>query len=270
LINIFKLTIRVSFDIDIQVKSLRLICHEGRGRSIFFKKYIFEGFRESGSKKMIKEGNMRKLLLVSLLFVMVLGSSTVFAADKAPLGAGNLALKVDYIHFTESFLEDADVDNGLYVGVEAYSELADIAPNFYIGMEVGYTNPQGDLSGNVFVPGIGIVHIDADTETTFVPIELNLKYAIKASPYLVIDIGAGASLNYATAEISVPDYDISVDDDDWLWGGQIFADLNYKINQFFIGINAKYQITEDYEIEDFETDVSGKNWRIGGQAGIMF
>jgi len=204
---------------------------------------------------------MRKLLLISLLFVMVFGSSTVYAAEKAPLGAGNLALKVDYIHFTEDFLNDADVDNGLYVGLEAYSEIPDVLPNLYVGMEAGYTNPQGDLD---------VLGIHVDTETTFVPIELNLKYAIKAAPNLVIELGGGPSLSYAAVEASAPEFGASVDDDDWLWGGQFFANLNYKLNQFFIGINAKYQITGDYQIGDFDTDVSGTNWRIGGQVGIMF
>ena len=37
-----------------------------------------------------------------------------------------------------------------------------------------------------------------------------------------------------------------------------------------MGINAKYQLTENFEIEDYDTDVNANNWRIGGQIGIMF
>jgi hypothetical protein len=211
---------------------------------------------------MIKEGIMKKLLLVSLLFVMVLGSSIVFAAEKAPIGAGNLALKVDYINFTDGDMDDLDTDSGLYVGLEAYSHLADIAPNFYIGVEVGYAKPDGSFED------LGDHY---DTEATFVPIELNLKYAMSVAPNFVIDFGAGGSLNYASVEITeTEEGEAEVKDDDWLWGGQIFADLNYKINQFFIGINAKYQITENFDRGNRETDLSFRNWRIGGQAGIMF
>lgn len=203
---------------------------------------------------------MKKVLLISLLFVMVLGSSTVFAAEKAALGAGNLALKVDYIDFTDGAMEDLDVDSGLYVGLEAYSHLADTAPNFYIGMEVGYASSDGDVT---------VSGRSRDTEMTFVPIELNLKYAMVAASNLAIDIGAGASANYA--EIEAPRaYGIYGNVDDWLWGGQFFADLNFKFNQFFIGINAKYQLTENFDIDDTETDRSFSNWRIGGQAGIVF
>lgn len=200
---------------------------------------------------------MKKVFLFSLIISFILLSTTAFAAEKAALGAGNLALKVDYIDFTDSAMDDLDVDSGLYVGLEAYSHLADTAPNFYIGMEVGYTNIDGetDVAGR-----------DVDTEATFVPIELNLKYAMNIVPNLVIDLGAGPSINYVKVEAP----HTFGTDDDWVWGGQVFADLNYKLNQFFIGINAKYQITEDYEVGDFETDVSLRNWRIGGQVGIMF
>src|SRR4030042_6514622 len=192
---------------------------------------------------------MKKLLLVSFLFVMVLGSSAAFAAEKASLGAGNVALKLDYISFTESELKDAEVDTGFYIGLEAYGE---ITPNLYLGAEVGYANPDGS---------VGIV----DTEATFVPIELNLKYAFKAAPNLAIDIGAGVSYNFAKVETTASALGISLSDseEDWLFGGQFFVVLNYTVNQFFIGVNAKYQLTEDFS----DGDVSFSNWRIGGQVG---
>lgn len=196
---------------------------------------------------------MKKVFLISLLFVMVLGSSTVFAAEKVLLGAGNLALKVDYINFTDADMKNLDVDSGLYVGLEAYSRLTDIAPNFYIGMEVGYTNIDGDVD---------ISGSNRDTEATFVPIELNLKYSMNVVPNLVLDLGAGPSINYVKVEAPR----IFGTEDDWVWGGQAFADLNFKLNQFFLGINVKYQITENAG----NSDVSLRNWRIGGQAGIMF
>ena len=204
---------------------------------------------------------MKKVFLFSLIVSFVVLSSTAFAAEKAALGKTNFALKVESINFTEDLVEDADANSGLYVGIEAYSELTDITPNLYVGVETGYATTDGDLerSGDHY-----------DTEATFVPIELNLKYAINASPNLVIDFGFGASYNYAAVEISEPAEGESVDDDDWLFGAQVFVDLNYKINQFFVGISAKYQITENYEIGSLETDVRAKNWRIGGQAGIMF
>jgi hypothetical protein len=194
---------------------------------------------------MIKEGIMKKLFLFALVVSFVLLSATVFAAEKASLGAGSVALKLDYISFTESEFEDADIDAGYYVGLEAYGE---VSPNLYVGLEAGYANSDGEIGGIV------------DTEATLVPIELNLKYAFKAAPSFIIDVGAGVSYNFAELEIA------SESEDDWLFGGQFFVDLNYTIDEFFIGVNVKYQLTEDFK----DDDVGFSNWRVGGQVGMIF
>ena len=203
---------------------------------------------------------MKRFLLFSLVVGLVLVFSSAYAEvrgpSRAPLGFGNFALKVDYINFTENDLEDLDVDTAAYVGIEGYGL---IAPNLYLGIEVGYANPDGRVSGFAY---------DIDTDVTFAPSELNLKYAVNASPNLVIDFGAGISTTYVEVEqtVTTPDYIIFIDDSDWLFGGQFFVDLNYTANQFFIGVNAKYQLTEDFE----DADVNFSNCRIGGQVGIRF
>jgi hypothetical protein len=203
---------------------------------------------------------MKRLFLFSLIVALLFVSSAVYAADRgpsrAPLGFGNFALKVDYIDFTESELKDLDVDTAVYVGIEGYTL---IAPNLYLGIEVGYANPDGGARGFDY---------DIDTDVTFAPSELNLKYAANASPNLVIDFGAGISTTYVEIEqtITTPDFIIFASDSDWLFGGQFFVDLIYTVNQFFLGVNAKYQLTEDFE----DADVNFSNWRIGGQVGIRF
>src|SRR4030042_1568224 len=191
---------------------------------------------------------MKRLLLVSLVVSFIILSTTAFAAEKASLGAGNVAVKLDYINFTENEFEDADIDTGYYIGLEAYGE---VSPNLYLGAEVGYANPDGKIE-------------DVKIEATFIPIELNLKYAFKAAPNFIIDVGAGVSYNFAELEITEPGDSDS--EDDWLFGGQFFVDLNYTVNQFFIGVNAKYQLTEDFKDADFNFS----NWRVGGQVGLMF
>jgi hypothetical protein len=217
----------------------------------------------------VRRYTMKKLFSFSLIVAFILISSTLYAEQKAPLGIGNIAVKFDYINFTDSVLKDADVDSGFYIGIEGYVQ---IVPNLYLGAEAGYTNPDGNLDEDVYVPYVGIVHAHADTEVTFVPIELNLKYAIEAAPNFVIDIGAGGSYNYVKVEANVTASALGVSapilsgsNDDWLWGGQFFADLNYTINQFFIGVNGKYQLTED-----FKDSYDYNNWRVGGQIGIRF
>ncbi len=183
---------------------------------------------------------MKRLLLLMLTVAFILASTTVYAAQKAPLGVGNIAVKLDYIYFTDDAFDDADIDSGFYVGLEGYGM---IVPNLYLGVEGGYANPD-----------------DNNTELTFVPIELNLKYAIEATSNFVIDLGGGGSYNYIEIESGAES------EDDWIWGGQFFVDLNYTIDQFFLGISGKYQITEDFE----DSGIDLNNWRVGGQIGVMF
>lgn len=195
---------------------------------------------------------MKKMFLVLLLAGFIMTSSTVFAAERYPLGEGNLALKLDYIKFTDSDLKDIDVDSGFYFGFEGYGLLTE--DNLYLGLEAGYTNPSGDFTD----PVAG----STSTKLVYVPIEVNLKYAVAASQSVVFDIGAGLSYNYAKLEM----YGNSTYD--WMFGGQFFADLNFTIQQFFLGISGKYQISQDFKKDNRQ--FSCNNWRIGGQLGFMF
>lgn len=195
---------------------------------------------------------MKRLTLLCLISAFLMTSTVVLAQEKAPLGVGNLALKVDYIAFTENDLEDADIDSGLYLGIEGFGE---VTPNLYLGLEVGYAvNVEGEFDIEFFSD-------EPDVDLTYIPVEVNLKYAAEVSPHFIIDFGAGVSYNYA--EIEVEGYD---DEDEWLLGGQFFVDLNYTFDAFFLGINGKYQITEEGD----DLDVSFDNWRIGGQIGFFF
>jgi hypothetical protein len=172
---------------------------------------------------------MKRLILFLLIGLIFLTSSSLYAEQKSPLGFKNLAVKLDYINFTE------DSDNGVYAGLEGFTE---ILPNLYLCAEVGYADSVSE-------------------DDIFIPIELNVKYALKIKPDLVIDIGAGGSYNYADDEDR---------GSDWLFGIQFFGDLHYIINKFFIGINIKYQITEHFESSSYDFN----NLRLGGHFGIIF
>jgi outer membrane protein W len=209
---------------------------------------------------------MKKVLLVSLMCVLVLMSTTVYAAEKYVLGNMNIALKVDYFAFTEDVFGDVDLDEGAYVGLEGYYG---VMPELYVGMEVGWAGTSND--GDINIAG---EKVDTDVDVTLVPVELNLKYVIEASPEWIIGLGAGVSYNYFEVEIDPKNYG-SADEDDWVWGGQLFAEVNYKMSeQWFLGINGKYQWTEKLEFdirgEDVESDTRADNWRAGVQIGMMF
>ena len=166
----------------------------------------------------------------------------------APLGKGNFALKFDYIAFTDGFFDKlGNQDDGLYIGLEGYGK---IASNLYLGGEIG----QG---GNITLFGEDII---------FVPIEVNAKYANEFAHNFVLAFGAGLSYSYAELTNQFLGVTTTEERNDWLFGGQIFSDLSYKINWFTMGLNFKYQITEGFKKEDLNLS----NFRLGAQIGIMF
>jgi hypothetical protein len=191
------------------------------------------------------EGSMKKtVLLVVLVVAFALSVTVAYAADKMTLGKNNFAIKVDSIHF-----DNDKTDNGVYVGAEGYTE---IEKNLYLGAEVGYTSNDGEvsLSGET-----------VNSDVIFLPIEVNLKYAVRIIDHLVISFGIGGSYNYAKEEISGSDAE-----DEWLFGGQGFGDINVTIGKVFLGINAKIQFTD----KGRDTGKNYSNQRIGGQIGMIF
>ena len=191
---------------------------------------------------------MKRLIFFCLIGAFVVGSTDVSAQQTAPLGNSNFALKLDYIVFTDShFDEVGNANDGLYIGLEGYGK---ITPNLYLGGEIG-------AGTNIEIGG---------EEITFVPVELNLKYAKEAARNIVVDFGAG--LSYSSVEIQNRSLFGAAQEkrSDWLFGGQVFADLTYKINWFSIGVNGKYQITEDFKDESIDLS----NFRLGVQLGMVF
>jgi hypothetical protein len=123
---------------------------------------------------------MKKLLYVSLMCVFILASTTLYAAETYSLGNTNVALKVDYFAFTEDVFGDVDLDEGVYVGLEGYYG---VMPDLYVGLEVGWAGTSND--GDINIAG---EMVDTDVDVTLVPVELNLKYVIEASPGWIIGL----------------------------------------------------------------------------------
>jgi len=194
---------------------------------------------------------MKRLFLISICIVFVMTSAALHAQERlpqrVPLGNGNFAVKLDYIAFTDGYFDKpGHEDDGLYIGLEGYGR---IYRNLYLGGEVGG-------AANITIFGEDI---------SFFPVEVNLKYAIEAARNFAVDFGAGVSYSYAKLQ----DHSLFGSDrerSDWLFGGQFFAELTYKIDWFSIGVNAKYQITQGFRDEDFDLS----NWRIGAQIGVVF
>ena len=230
---------------------------------------------------------MKRLMLFCLVSAFVMTSTVVSAQEKAPLGKGNFAVKLDYIDFTagqpSNTARDRKIDSsGLYLGLEGYFE---VTRNLYLGGEVGVASDLGAgfskvIAESLFLtPLLNIPGVDevpgVETIEDFVPVEINLKYAMEAASNFVVDFGAGLSCSYVELHHFVYFFDPEKENtitmrsetrDDWLFGGQVFVDLTYKIRWFSIGVNGKYQITEDFKDADYDLS----NWRLGAQLGIVF
>jgi len=187
---------------------------------------------------------MKKIVASLILGAYFILLSTVgYAADKITLGKNNFAIKLDSINF-----DNKNTDDGVYVGAEGYKE---IEKNLYLGAEVGYTSTDGKVT---------IYGATVNSDTIFLPIEINLKYAVRIIDQLIIDFGIGGSYNYSKEEIS------GSSKDEWLFGGQGFGDINVTIGKVFLGINAKIQFTD----KGRDTGKNYSNQRIGGQIGVIF
>ena len=212
---------------------------------------------------------MRKLLLLSTVIAVVMLLGTNAHAEKFDLGAG-VAVKVDYFHFLDSIIGAVNAQDGVYVGVEAYKQL--LFPNFYLGLEAGWTGTSGTLNptpagDNIFGLTGGTYHADI----TYVPIELNAKYIFPLSPCWNLGIGGGASINYVDVNATGTGFD-GITVNGFLPGGQFFGELNYKYQNWYFGINVKYQLTaqEGISLYNYSTSVTGDNIRVGGQIGLTF
>jgi hypothetical protein len=213
---------------------------------------------------------MKKVTVLLIVAVVAVLAGSAQAEQRYALGFGNLALKVDYLRFTDSQADDLGVANAPYIGAEFYFHVWN---NLYLGVESGYAWSSGDRNVTFFdVQGLPFdvkVNIDVD----YVPIELNAKYVFGWCNTWALGIGGGVSYNYFNLDVSA-DVDGGNQafggDSDWLFGGQFFADLNYKSGPWFLGANIKYQITEDISLRGFDSDVSASNFRVGGQVGFLF
>ena len=187
------------------------------------------------------------------------------AVKRAPLGDAHLGLNLSYIRFSEDVADTSRTESGGYIGVLGYGHLFH---GLYLGGEVGKAENISFFSDDV----------------EFLPIEFNAKYAFQAGSHLVLDVGGGLSYSYVeidegkewnlgcfinicpAPEPSGSNGNEGGTTDDWLLGGQLFAEMMFRMGWFSLGLNGKYQITEDFKDTDFSLD----NWRVGIVTGIVF
>lgn len=185
---------------------------------------------------------------IGLSLALLIMPASLHAEERAKFGSTNISLKLGAIFFTDNPTanEQRLKDSGLYIGLEGYRGIRN---NLYLGGEVGVAE-----------------NLTLGTPTIrFAPIEINLKYTIEPVSNFIFDIGAGPSFNYASIRTNYIFADPSKEND-WLMGGQLFADMFYKIHWFHIGMETKYQFTQSFKDLDF----TFSNFRVVAGLGVNF
>jgi len=219
---------------------------------------------------------MKRSFLISIFLVFVMTPAVIQAKEKVLLGNVNFAVKLDYITFTDDFFGQIGDENTGYIGLEGYGK---ISPNVYLGGEIGTSTVSSDVGFDIIEALLSLEHDVINADFTF--FELNVKYAKDLSRYFVIDLGGGLSCNKASVDFETHDWVLvdevnthtitnSRNETDWLFGGQIFADLAFKFHWFSTGINGKYQLTEDFKDSRSGYEFPLNNWRLGMQLGVIF
>lgn len=185
----------------------------------------------------------RSLMLVCLC--LTVAPTMASGQQEAIVGNVHIAAKLDYIRFTGSQIDNDIIDDGLYLGLEAFWHFK---PQWYLGGEIGEgTNPDLLSFDSLYI----------------YPIEFNLKRVMPLSSSMYWAVGAGPSLNYVEVKETDFFFGEGVDAEAWLLGGQVFADLGFTFSRFLAGINLKYQFTSELE----EAGGPFSNLRFGIQFG---
>lgn len=186
---------------------------------------------------------MKRSLLIVLLALLATTFAGVALAGEVRPEPVTWALKAGVIGFTADAAEALDVDGGPYLGVEAFTRIAE---RLQFGGEVGYARSEGSIP-------------QVTTELTYIPVELNLRYAAAATPLLTFTLGGGVSYSYVRFAADCADVCFAKDDD-WLAGVQLFGGARFNHPRYLLGLEGKVQVTE----EDLD------NWRLAAQAGYRF
>jgi hypothetical protein len=176
---------------------------------------------------------------------LLLAGTAVFGQENRPLGTFNLGLRADYLKFEDDLLETLDLEEGYLAALEWYGR---VAPGLYIGGDIGY--------------GLTDSSLGTTPEVEFIPVGLNVKYVFSPASFLKCDVGGGVSYNW----VDVKGLAAVGKTEDWLWGGQVFSNLNFRFSRFFMGVHARYQHTQKL----LKTGVRFKNYQVGGQLGFIF
>ena len=185
---------------------------------------------------------MKMRIFLLMLFALLPALSAQAAA--AFMDQVTFGLKTGVIGFTSPAAEDLDVESGPYLGLEAFQRISE---RLHLGGELGYARSSGSI------PLV-------KTELTYVPIELNLKYAGAVTPQVDFTLGSGVSYNYARFEADCLGTCFAATEE-WRPGLQLFGGVRFNAPPYLLGMEGKMQVSEEKDLD---------NWRLTAQAGYRF
>ncbi len=174
----------------------------------------------------------RKSLFAVLLCFAV---SSVPYAKTQTFGA-DADVKADYSHFTDSLIRRFDSDGRVHADAEANKQL--LLPDLYFDIGAGWKGTSESVSGRSFnfAPGGG--------------------GSLNCFPFSP-DVAPGGVARYLGGSDSVRE-------------GQIFGELNYKVNNWFIDVDSRRQGTQDLNSLGVDTQADAERFRAGGLIGFSF
>jgi hypothetical protein len=171
---------------------------------------------------------------------------TLRAQGEATIEHGYAALTVGYVDFFDEFFEPES--DGVQSGLQLYMR---VHPEVLVGVEIG--------SSANFTLFVG-------EEITVSPIELNGKYVRPLGRRFVAGVGAGLSYSRVAYDANTIFSTGSEEQVEWLFGGQLFADVAVRVWHLIGGLAIKYQTTQGFP----EASWNASNWRVGPYVGVSF
>lgn len=194
--------------------------------------------------------NKKNLILtVSILFFTALIPVRALALDWEE---SKMALNLGTISFLANEIEKSGISRGFFMGIEEYIPVSEVLE---LGAELGYASSTGSTK---------VLSFKVDTETVFIPIEVNAKYLLGQISGLKTNAGLGLSYNYVKETATVTN--ITVSENDFLFGFQAFIESVVETEDGFLGLFAKYQATEEFQNYGYNYS----NLRFGFKLGWFF
>lgn len=232
---------------------------------------------------------MKNILLIILVIIIstlltankTLAEDLPFTSKDMPLGQGYSSLSISHITFADKQIDPLEIDtfskagvesakftkyptddgvnNGLLISAESYYL---IAPKIYVGGSIGYGESDTSYIFTLITTTTTVTTYSPDSETIFIPLELNIKYALDLGNDFVFSFGGGLSRNFIKEKMAGRQI-LGTDSDgqyilgpyrdyyrvkDWVNGMQLFAELFYRpeYENYFYGAKLSTKILDDF------------------------